>query len=128
MSEALDAMTLARLHEALSWCSYPGYSLTIQQDSRGTIYLQGRYMERDVETGKETMQQTRRWLVSPESTASEVVQTALKCVLTSAEHRVREHFLYKSRAIFGPHYDVDALLKVVDEKARRGSAEPEGRG
>jgi hypothetical protein len=112
-------MTLDQMHEAVAWCSFPGYSLTITADARGTFTLQGRYMEDDVTTGKPTMQYTRRWLVSPNATVSEVVQTALKCVLTSAEHRVREHFLYKGKAIFHPHYDVDVLLKLEGERVRR---------
>nr|WP_315206420.1 hypothetical protein [uncultured Albidiferax sp.] len=42
-------------------------------------------------------------------TPSEVVQTALKCVLTSLEHEARENFKYKGAPIFGPHFDVDDL-------------------
>ncbi len=48
---------------------------------------------------------------------SEVVQTALLCALTSAEHRVREHFLYKGERVFGPHFDIEGLYELA--KARR---------
>lgn len=58
----------------------------------------------------------RKWYVSPYSTKSEVVQTAFKAVLTALEHEVREAFLYKKKPIFGPHYDVDALVHVCDQK------------
>jgi hypothetical protein len=47
---------------------------------------------------------------------SEIVSTAFKCVLTSAEHRCREHFSYKGERIYGPHYDVDALVEVCRQK------------
>jgi hypothetical protein len=60
-------------------------------------------------------QNGRPWLVSPDATRSEVVQTALKAVLTAEEHEAREQFFYQGSAIFGPHLDVDALLRVADE-------------
>lgn len=47
-------------------------------------------------------------------TKSEVVQTAFKAVLTAVEHETRETFLYRNKAIFGPHYNVDALLKLCE--------------
>lgn len=56
----------------------------------------------------------RKWLLSPHMTRSEIVQTAFKAVMTAVEHEVRESFLYKERAIFGPHYDIEALLSVCD--------------
>jgi hypothetical protein len=40
----------------------------------------------------------------------------LKCLLTSAEHRIREHFLYRGERVFGPHYDVDALVELCRAK------------
>ena len=43
---------------------------------------------------------------------SEIVQTALKCILTSAEHRVREHFKYRGSRVYGPHFDVEALHEL----------------
>ena len=53
--------------------------------------------------------------MSHEATRSEVVQTALKCVLTSVEHEARESFTYRGRAIFGPHLDVDVLHSLLGE-------------
>jgi hypothetical protein len=35
--------------------------------------------------------------------------------MTSAEHRVREHFSYKGKRIFGPHIDVEKLLEMSPE-------------
>jgi hypothetical protein len=57
---------------------------------------------------------TRKWRLSYNMTKSEVVQTALKCSLTSAEHEAREGFLWCKKAIFGPHLDVDALWRIAD--------------
>lgn len=96
--------------------SYPGYILEVTRDRRGEMYLQGRYIEADIFSGKQEMQMTRRWLVSPHMSKSELVQTALKLVLTSAEHRVREHFKYRGALIFGPHYNIDDLHELATSR------------
>ena len=62
--------------------------------------------------GKEETQLTRRWLIRPEASRSEIVQTAFACVMTAMEHEIREQFLYNGRAVFGPHHDVDALWEI----------------
>lgn len=54
----------------------------------------------------------RKWYVSSHATRSEVVQTALKAVLTAEEHEAREQFKYDGSAVFGPHLDVDHLWSV----------------
>lgn len=56
----------------------------------------------------------RKWRLSYHMTKSEVVQTALAAVLAAVEHEAREHFLYQGRAIFGPHFNVDDLVELVD--------------
>lgn len=50
-------------------------------------------------------------------TVSELVQTALKAVLTAVEHEVREQFLYRGRAIFNPHCDVEELVALCERRA-----------
>ena len=55
----------------------------------------------------------RWWRLSHHMTKSELVQTALKAVLTAEEHEAREHFLYKGVPVFGPHINVDALWTVA---------------
>lgn len=109
-------MNLSMTREVVSMCSHPDYEFVVLVDGRGAIYLQGGYMEPDVETGILERQLTRRWFLSPEMTRSEIVQTVLKCVLTSLEHRAREWFRYSGHAVFGPHFDVDALWQLCEEK------------
>jgi len=77
------------------------------------LYIQLRYVEVDVQTGDPGDQHGRKWYVSSHSTKSEVVQTVLKACLTSAEHMVREHFLYRGTQVFGPHLDVDQLFELA---------------
>jgi len=77
-----------------------------------SYHLQGTYVEGDIVTGDRMDQHTRKWRLSTHMTKSELVQTAFKCYLTSMEHRAREGFTYKGRRIFGPHFDVDALVEL----------------
>lgn len=109
-------MTVDEMREIISMCKYPDYTFEVFEKN-GVPYLQGRYLEPDIVTGDMTDQHTRKWQLSEHMVKSELVQTAFKCALTSAEHRVREHFLYRGQRIFGPHFDVDALYELA--KSRR---------
>jgi len=100
------------MRDVVCECQYSGYGFHVIHDSRGAIFLRGSYEEADVDTGVKEMQLTRRWFLSPEMTKSEIVQTVFKCVMTSMEHRCREWFRYRSKAVFGPHFDVDALWDI----------------
>ena len=95
--------------------TFMDYEFVVASDD-SKIYLQGQYYEPDIITGKTELQKTRKWILSPHMTKSEVVQTAFKCALTSMEHRTREHFLYKNERVFSPHYDVEALVELCREK------------
>ena len=75
------------------------------------MYLQWQF----IDDGK--IQKGRKWLLSSHMTKSEVVSTALKAAITAEEHEARENFRYKSRRIFGPHFDVDVLAELARKKA-----------
>ena len=98
--------------EILKDVSYPNYTIYAKVDGRREMYLQAKYNELDIITKDMSIQMTRRWFISPEMTKSELVQTAFKCILTSMEHRVREHFKYKKYRVYGPHYDVEKLVEL----------------
>lgn len=83
------------------------------------FYVQIGYDEVDVDTGKMAPQRGRKWYVSAHATPSEVVQTMLKAAITSAEHRVREHFLVDGARAFGPHIDVDELVTIANRRSKR---------
>src|SRR3954463_13200329 len=78
-------------------------------------YLVAEYHEADVYSGEPGIKRTRKWLLSEHMTRSELGQTALKCVVTSHEHRVRESFLYRGRRVFGPHCDVESLWEIAEQ-------------
>lgn len=67
---------------------------------------------------------TRKWYISEHATDSEILQTMLKVALTSAEHEVREAFLYRGRPIYGPHLSKDQLWELAEHEDHR--AEPIG--
>jgi hypothetical protein len=82
----------------------------------GVLYFQVIWRGTDSETGLEAEQRSRKWQLSYHMTRSEIVQTALKAVLTAEEHEVRENFRYRGKAIFGPHFDVDELVNMMPEQ------------
>lgn len=105
-------------------CAFQDYTFkVVESQTTGAVYLQGVYWEADTLTGKVETQFTRRWFLSPSMGKSEIVATAFKCALTSMEHRTREWFLYKGRAVYHPHYDVDALWAICEEREVRTPAE-----
>ncbi len=100
-------MTIDGMREIIADIAFPEYEFRVGQSHHGFTYLHAEYDEKDTVTGIVERQYTRRWLLSPEMTKSEIVQTAFKCVLTSMEHKTREWFTYQDAAILQPHHDVD---------------------
>lgn len=91
-------------------------------DDGGRAFLQVRFAAGDTGGGPPSLQHCRKWMLSPFMTRSELVQTALLAVLTAVEHEARERFTFQGQAIFGPHFDVDALSRMcadsTDERDR----------
>lgn len=118
-------MKIDEMRELLRDIRFLDYTFLIVQPVRGgSAYLQANYVEPDVVTGKPEAQSTRKWQLSLDMTKSEFVQTAFKCCLTSMEHRAREHFRYRGAAVYGPHFDVDALFALCAAKRFDYRADP----
>lgn len=109
-------MNIYEMRLALDDVRFYDYAFDIVEVEAGNPYLQASYVEADIVTGEQEIQKTRKWQLSPHMTKSEFIQTAFKCCITSMEHRAREHFRYKGAAVFGPHFDVDALLELCRAK------------
>ena len=62
---------------------------------------------------------SRKWYVSIHATESEVVQTALLCVLQAEEHEAREAFHYKHAACFSPYIAVQSHIMVSSHLEKR---------
>jgi hypothetical protein len=88
--------------------AYKDWTALVGRQAEG-FYVQWRFNAPCNSTGGDVVQKGRKWYVSPHATKSEVVQTLLKAALAAEEHEAREQFLYKGRAVYGPHPDVDVL-------------------
>lgn len=95
---------IGQIEDILADVTFPGYTFIVGGEQAVWYYIQARFCNRHGQA-----QYTRKWYVSHNACKNEVVQTALKCVLTSVEHEAREVFRYRGRSIFGPHFDVDKL-------------------
>ena len=112
--------------QAMTWLrcvEFMNYRFSVR-DGHGGIFLQAHYMDADIYTANQELQVTRKWLLSPHMTESEVVQTAFKCCLTSMEHRAREAFKFNGARIFGPHFNVRDLALLCRDREDAGSREP----
>ena len=58
---------------------------------------------------------TRKYYLSPHMTRSEIIQTAFLCIKVAEEHETREKFLYRGKAIFGPHFDAEKLAALCED-------------
>lgn len=109
------SMNLTEAKQILGDVKFPGYTFRISGafDIHQPTYLQGVFLAPcNDEPNVTRPQHTRKWLLSQHMTRSELVQTAFKCALTSIEHEAREQFTYKGARIFGPHFNVEALVSV----------------
>lgn len=102
-------MNLRAIQDVLAEINYKDWEINAHATD-SEMYLQVHFMD-----GGEP-QSGRKWRLSVWMTRSEIVQTAFKAVLAAEEHEVREKFNYRGRNIFGPHFDVDALVALVDDK------------
>ncbi len=97
---------------ALADVTFGDWKLLITRD-----YLQWGFDGACAHTGRRGAFKGRKWRLSPHMTKSELVQTALMAALAAVEHEARERFLYRGQAIFGPHYDIDALALLCEDGA-----------
>jgi len=108
-------MGIDEVHKVLSRIHYPDYEFSVEQ--RGEVMLmKATYVEEDIQTGSVATQTTRKWYISPHAALSEIVQTAFLCILTSAEHRVREHFKFDGGRPYGPHFNAETLAELSKRK------------
>ena len=84
--------------------------------------------KKDVESGRPVLQSTRKWYLSPWMTKSEIVETAFSACLRSMQHVASEHFTYKGRRVYSPHFDVAERIMLCDKGNfdRRPDKRPKG--
>lgn len=109
-----NGVLIHRAERLLSAVEFFNYHFTVRE-SHGGVFLQAHYLDNDIYSGKEEAQATRKWLLSPQMTDSEIVSTVFKCCMTSFEHRCREGFRYNGARIFGPHFDIHDLVRLCKD-------------
>lgn len=97
--------------EVLAQVHYRNWEFHVALDDTRP-WLQVRFEDQCTATGAQSVQHGRKWMLSVHMSKSEIVQTALKAVLTAVEHEAREAFTYRGKRIFGPHFDVEELAKL----------------
>lgn len=110
-------LTIEHIREALKDVSFKDRKFLVMEKGDGYL-LQMSYMEEDVVnpgTGA-VEQKTRKWYVSPYMTESELVETCWAMVVRSQMHVTAEHFMYKGRRVYSPHFDVNARIQLCDEE------------
>jgi len=119
--ETENSKLLRRTYDLIKDIHFPNYFF-YAEEKHGGVMLWAQYYEHNVYTPKGTMQATkpekqvtRKWRLTPSMTDSEIVQTAFKCIITSAEHRTREHFTFMKQRVFSPHYNVYDLVEICRE-------------
>ena len=96
-----------RLRSILKRVRYPGMAFEVSPN--GT-WMRVVFMAADNEVpGAEQVRWGRRWLVDEHATDGEIVQTALKAILTALEHEAREKFTFDGARVFSPHFDIYRL-------------------
>lgn len=106
-------MNKEQIIELLKNVTYkPGWVYHVKEDG-DRLYLQITFI--DTNFPVRTKQYCRKWFLSPNMTPSEIVQTALKATIAAEEHECREIFRYKLQPIFGPHFDIEALVELCRE-------------
>lgn len=107
-------MSSREIESILANVSFKDWSVVVRADERP--YLQVYFGADCSVDGEAKAWRGRKWYLSSHMVKSEIVQTAFAAVLMAVEHEAREHFLYRGRAVFGPHFDVDALWNVATEE------------
>lgn len=78
-------------------------------------YVQVSYQEADIHTGVMETQYGRKWYLHPHASETEVVETCFKAIRVSNDHVLKEHFTYRGRRVYSPHFDINARIQMCDE-------------
>jgi hypothetical protein len=112
----IDMSNFNNVESIVKQVKFPGYNFKVTEITEEICSIHVYYDEPDVFSGVNETQHGRDWLVSYGATEGAIVATCLKAVLTSFEHRTREHFTYKNVPIFYPHFEIEDLLQINKDK------------
>lgn len=116
-SDTDNVTTYSRFVDVLEQVEFPGYDFEVvvgMIDVDLRVVVDGKCNV----SGEPWEWKGRRWRLSRYMTDGEIVQTAFLAIKTAEEHELRDKFTYRGVPIFGPHWDVDALVERFAEKER----------
>lgn len=109
-------ITIGEIHDFIKQnVKYKNWSFRITTTREGRLFLQVEFMAVDTVSGEMTGQRGRKWMLSQHMCRGELVATAFKAIEAAEMHELRENFLYRGVAIYGPHIDPNALVEVADQ-------------
>jgi Nucleoside 2-deoxyribosyltransferase like len=108
-------LNVGRLRALLGEIRFRGGDFLVEEIEGGFL-VQLRCLEMDAATGAHQTYYSRKWHIAKTATESDVVRTAFKAAVTWQEHEAREAFTYRGVPVFGPHGNVEDLLRLY----RRG--------
>lgn len=104
-------MTYSEMLEVIGQCDYP--------DLRAELHIEhpdmGNGGSYSLSMLHKDGMRSRKWRLSTHMTRSELVQTVFLAIKTWEEHELREAFLYRGKAIFGPHLDAEVLVQIAEK-------------
>lgn len=114
-------LTEADIRSILDKVAFMDRKFLLMQKGDGFL-VQMEYLEPDVDVpGSEpTSQKTRKWYVSPFMTESEIVETCWAMVCRSQMHIAGEHFTYKGKRVYSPHFDVNGRIYLCEHDSFDG--------
>jgi len=113
-----ELISLEMLKKIVSKIKYKDWTFHLDKMEKG-FYVQVRFNEADIRSGKIELQHGRKWYISPFVTEDEIVRTCFLAVLTASEHEIREQFSFENNLVFGPHIAVKSLVGVASKKVLR---------
>lgn len=103
-----------RVGAIISNISYPDRTLVLTyRGDHFTVHVV--YLEPDVDNPDQgpVLQESRRWLIEPDATPTDVVATCFAAIMRSFEHVVREHFCYDGIPVYSPHHTLSQLASIT---------------
>ena len=107
--------TLKDIKKIIEDVNFKDWQIYVNKSHDSRMYLQIIFTAPCVTTKEMLEQKCRKWWLSPYMTETEIVGTAYKAVVAAMDHEVREHFTYKNRTIYNPHFEVNDLIKLSDK-------------
>lgn len=106
-------MTFDEMKALVADIKFRDWEFRVMEKGDGFL-LQVRFMALD-STGDDPtphLQSCRKWYVSSHASKGEIIRTAWKAVEAAVLHEAQEDFLYRSKSIYNPHLDPDAVVEV----------------